>query len=116
MLVTSLADWLRTYGENNKTKILVGNVLDVKIGPKATKLDRHRNFVVAKSDLGGGNMKLTTINIRSFKLHTPENLHSANGGDGGDRDAATTTTTTGNTTITDPVSIRVLETPALDPF
>ena len=44
----------------------------MEIGTKMTALGRRRTFVVAKFDLGEGNMKVVTINIRSFKLHTPE--------------------------------------------
>ena len=40
-------------------------------------------------------MKVTTINIRSVKLHTPEPPRPSTGGDGGERAAAATTTTTG---------------------
>ena len=68
--VTSLAEFLKRYGANKKTIILVGTVLEVEIGLKATALGRRRNFVVARFDLGGGAMKVATINIRSVKLHT----------------------------------------------
>ena len=68
--VTSLDNCLRCYGANKKTIILVGTVLEVEIGLKATALGRRRNFVVARFDLGGGAMKVATINIRSVKLHT----------------------------------------------
>ena len=47
-----------------------------------TALGRHRNFVVAKFDLGGGDMKVSTINIRSIKIHNPEPLRSDTDGDG----------------------------------
>ena len=57
---------------------------------------------------------MATINIRSVKLHTPEPLHPATDGDGGERDADATTCTTGNTTITHPVSVQVFEAPAPD--
>ena len=50
-------------------------------------------------------MKVATINIRSFKIHTPEPLRPATGIDGGERVAATTTPTTRDTTVTYPVSI-----------
>ena len=86
-----------------KTRILVGTVLEVEIGPKATALGRRRTFVVARFDLSGGAMKVSTINIQSVKLHTPEPPRTSIGGDGGERDAAATTTTTGDTTVTDPV-------------
>ena len=69
--VTSLAECSRRYGATKKTIILFGTVLGVEIRPKATALGRHRNFVVAIFDLGGGAMKVATINIRSVKLHTP---------------------------------------------
>ena len=39
---------------NKETIILVGTVLEVEIGPKATALGRRRNFVVGKFYLGGG--------------------------------------------------------------
>ena len=61
----------------------VGTVLEVEIGPKATALGRRRTFVVARFDLGGGAMKVATINIRSFKLHTPEPTCPSTGGDVG---------------------------------
>ena len=84
----------------------------MEIGPKATALGRRRTFVVAKFDLGGGDTKVVTINIRSFKLKTPEPLYPANDGDVEERDAAATTTTNGDTTIKDPVSVQVFEAPA----
>ena len=69
--VTSLAEFLRCYGANKKTRILVGTVLQVEIGPEVASLGRRMNFVIAKFDLGGGYMKVVTINIRSVKIHTP---------------------------------------------
>ena len=114
--VTSLAECSRRYGANKKTRILVGTVLEVEIGTKADALGRRRNFVVARFDLGGGDMKGATINIRSVKIHTPEPPRPATGGDGGDRAAAVTTTTNGDTTITDPVYVRFFEAPAPDPL
>ena len=88
----------------------------MEIGPKATALGRRSTFVVVKFDPGGGDMKVATINIRSFKLHTPEPLHPATDGDGGRRSADDTTTTTGDKTVTDPVTVKVLEAPAPDPL
>ena len=88
----------------------------MEIGPKATALGRRRTFVVARFNLGGGDMKVATINIRSVKLHTPEPLPPATNSDGGERAAAATTTTTGDTTITDPVSVQVFEAPSPDPL
>ena len=114
--VTSLANLSRYYGANKKTRILVGAVLEVEIGPKATVLGRRRNFVVKRFDLCGGAMKLATINIRSAKLHTPEPPRPSTDGDGGERAAADTTTTTGDTTITYPVSVQVFEAPAPYPL
>ena len=107
MHITSLAECSRRYGANKKTRILVGTVLEVEIGPKATALGRRRTFFVAIFDLGGGAMKVATINIQSFKIHTPEPPRSYNGGDGGERAAAATMTTTGDKTVTDPVSVQV---------
>ena len=69
--VTSLAECSRRYGTNKKTRILVGIVLEMEIGPKATVLSRRRNFVVTRFYLGGESMQVATINIRSVKLHTP---------------------------------------------
>ena len=58
--------------KNKKTsRIIVGAVLEVEIGPRADASGRRRTFVVGKFDLGGGAMKVTTINIRSVELHTP---------------------------------------------
>ena len=94
---------------NNTTRTIVGTVLEVVIGMKATALGRCRTFVVTKFNLGGGDMKLATINIRSVKLHTPEPLCPATYGDGGERAGSATTTNTGDTTTTDPVSVQVLE-------
>ena len=101
VLVTSLDECSRRYGLNNKTRIIVGTVLEVEIGPKVATSGRCRTFGVAKFDLGGGYMKATIINISSFKLQTMEPIRLANDGDGGGRAAATTTTTTADTTITD---------------
>ena len=78
--------------------------------PKATVLGRRRNFVVAKFDFGGGDIKMTTININSVKLHTHEPLCPYT--DGGARADAFTTTATGDTTITDSVSVQVFGVPA----
>ena len=114
--VTSLDECYRCYGANNKTIILVGTVLEVEIGPKATALGRRRTFVVTKFDLGGGDTKVATINIRSFKIHNPEPLCPATDGDGVERAAADTTTTTGDTTITYPASVQVFEVPVTDHF
>ena len=68
---TSLSGCLRRYGANKKPIIIVGTVLEVEIGPKANALGRRRTFVVSRFDLGGGSIKLATINIRIFKLQTP---------------------------------------------
>ena len=70
---------------------------------KLTALGRRRNFFISKSDFGGLDMKVATINIRSVKLHTPGPLCPDTDGDGGERAASATTTTTGDTTITDPI-------------
>ena len=83
MHVTSLAECPRHYKANKKRIILVGTVLGVEIGLKATALGRRRNFVVARFDLGGGAMKVATINIRSVNIDTPEPLRTSTGGDGG---------------------------------
>ena len=114
--VTSLAGLLRRYGANNINRILFGTSLKVKIGPKATALDRRRNFFVAIFDLGGGDMKVDTVTILSVNLHTPENFSTSTGGDGDNRAASSTTTATGETTVTDPVSVQFLEAPAPDPL
>ena len=57
---------------------------------------------------------MSTINIRSVKLHTMERPHTTTDGGGGERAAASTTSTTEDTTITYPVSIPVFEAPASD--
>ena len=100
------------YGANNETRILVGTILEVEIGPEVTTSVRRRTFIVAKFDLGGGYMKVATIDIRSVKLHTPEPILPDTDGDGGERAAAATLTTTGDTTITYPVSIQPFKAPA----
>ena len=97
MHFTSLIECLGRYGENKKTRIIVGTVLEMEIGPKAAALGRRRAFVVARFNLGGGDMKVATINIRSVKLHTPEPPRPSTGGCGGERAAAATTTATGET-------------------
>ena len=114
--VTSLAEFSRRYRAKKKTRILVGTVLEVEIGPKATVLGRCRTFVVTRFDLGGVSMKVTTINVRSIKLHNPEPLFPSTVDDGGDRSAASTTTNTGDTTVTYPVSVQVFNEPAPDPL
>ena len=83
VLVTSLSDFSRRYGYNKKTIIIIDNISEVEIGLKLTTSGRHRTFVVAKFDLGGGDMKVATINIRSVKLHTPEPLCPDTDGYGG---------------------------------
>ena len=47
---------MRRYIANKKTIIIVGTVLELEIGPKATALGRLRTFVVTRFDLGGGAM------------------------------------------------------------
>ena len=79
-----------------------------------TTSGRRRNFVVGIFDLGGGDMHVATINIRSVKLYTMEPLRPDTDGDGGERAASDTTHTTGDTIIIDLVSIRVFEAPAPD--
>ena len=112
VLVTSLEECPRRYISNRKTRILVDTILEVEIGPKVTTSGGRRNFVVAIFDLGGGDMKVATIDIRSVKLHTPEPILPDTDGDGGERAAAATLTTTGDTTITYPVSIQPFKAPA----
>ena len=113
MHVTSLAECLRRYGANKKTRILVGTVLEVEIGMKVTSLGRLRTFVVTRFDLGRGATKVATINIRSVKLHTPEPTLPSTGGDCGERAADNTMTTNGETTVKYPVSVQVFEAPEL---
>ena len=52
VIITSLDECSRCCGANKKSIILVGTVLEVEIGPKATTSGRRRTFVVAKFDLG----------------------------------------------------------------
>ena len=113
---TSLVKFSRRYGANKKTIILVGTVLEVEIGPKATALGRHRTFVVARFDLGGGSIKVAIINICSVKLHTLEPPRPSTGGNGGERAAAAATTTNGDKTVIGSVSVRVFEAPAPYPL
>ena len=80
---TSLAECSRLYGAKKKTRIIVGTVLEVEIGTKATVLGRRRTFVVARFDPGGGATMVAKINIRSFKLHTMEPTRPSTGDDGG---------------------------------
>ena len=116
VLVTSLDEFSRHYGFNKKNIILIGTALEVEIGLKATTLGRHRTFIVENNCLGGGDVKVSTINIGSVKFYTPEPLCPDTDGDGEDRAAATTMTTTGDTNIIDPVSIRVFEATVPDPL
>ena len=113
---TSLAKFSRRYGENKKNIIIVGTFLELEIWPKATALGGRRTFVVARFDLGGGSMKVVTINIRSVKLHTLETPRPFTGGDGGERADVATTTNTGDTIVTYPVSVQVFEAPTPDPL
>ena len=39
------------YRDNKKIRILVGTLLEVEIGPKATALGRRKTFVVSRFDL-----------------------------------------------------------------
>ena len=116
MHVTSLYECSRRYGANKKTRIPVGAVLEVGIGPKETALRRRRTFVVEKFDLGGGDMKVATINIRSFNIHTTETPCPDTGGDSGERADDKTTNTTGDTTITYTVYVQVFKAPAPEPL
>ena len=101
---------------NKKTRILVDIVLEVEIGTKATALGRRRTFVVTRFDLGGGAVKVATVNIWSVKLHTPEPPRSSTVGDGGKRAVSVTTTIDGDTTVTYPVSVQLYGAPAPDPL
>ena len=101
---------------NKISRILIDNILEVDIGPKVTVLGKRRTFVVSKSNLGGGDMKVATANIRIVKLHTTEPLCPTTACDIGERAAAATTTDTGDTTITYPVSVQVFEVPAREPL
>ena len=83
VFVTSLSEFSRRYRYNKKTIILIDNIREVEIGLKATTSGRCRTFFVAKFDLGGGDMKVATINIRNVKLHTPEPLRPDTEGYGG---------------------------------
>ena len=87
--------------------IIIGTVLEVEIGTKATVLGRRKTSVVVKFDLGRIDMKVATINIRSVKIHTPEHLCPAADGDVGETAVSTTTTNTGETTTTYPVTVEV---------
>ena len=80
--VTSLAECSRRYGTNKKTIIIVVTVLEVEIGPKGTVLGRRRTFF-ARFDLGGGAIKVVTINIRGVSLYTPEPPRPSTSGDCG---------------------------------
>ena len=79
-------------------------------------MGRRKTFVVEKFDLGVGDMKVTTINIRSVKIHTTETPCPTTGVDGGDRDAATTTTTIRDTHVTYPVYVQLFKAPAPKPL
>ena len=57
-------------------------------------MGRRRTFVVATFDFGGGYIKVTTININSVNLHTPEPFLPATDDYGGERDYDDTATTT----------------------
>ena len=114
--VNSLAKCSRCYGANKKTRIIVGTVREVEIGPKVTAFGRRRTFVVARFDLEGGATKVAKINIRSVKLHATESPRISIGGDVGKRAASSTTTNTGDTKVTYTVSVQVLEAPAPDPL
>ena len=114
--ITSLYKFLKLYRVNKKTRIIIGTVLEVEIGQKVTALGMCRTFVVVIFDLGGGDMKVDTINIRIVKLHTPEPSRTTTCGYGGKRAAAATTTTTGDTTVKDPVSVQFLEALSPDPL
>ena len=103
--VTALLKCLGIYIANKKTVILVGTGLEVEVGPKATALGKRWTFDLEKFDLGGADMKVDTINIRSVKLHTSEPICTATGGDSKYRDNSSITTTNGDTTIIYPVSI-----------
>ena len=82
MHVPSMAEFSRSYGANKKARIIVGTVLEVEIGLKTTVLGTRRTFVFAQFDLGGVDMMVATINIRSVKIHTPEPTCPATVGDG----------------------------------
>ena len=112
MHVTSLANYYRFYGANKKTIIIVGIVLEAEVRQKLTALGKRKTFVVGKFDLGGGDMKVVTINIKSIKLHTPEPLRPATDGDYRERAASDTTTTNEDTTFIAPVTVQVFKAPS----
>ena len=82
VLITSLYECSIQYRYNKKTRIFVVTVLAVEIGPNATTSGRSRTFFIAKFDLDGGEMKVSTINITSVRIHTLEPLSPDTDGNG----------------------------------
>ena len=108
--------WKSDQGDTERTRILVGTVLEVEIGPKATALGRRMNFFCCnilpwRIIHEGGNHQ-----HKECQPHTTEPPCTSTGGGGGERAAAATTNTTGNTTVTDPVSVQFFEVPETDPL
>ena len=103
---------MKRYRANKKAVIIIGTVLEVEIGPKVTTSGMCRTFVISKFDIGGRDMKVANINIRSANIHTPEPLRPDTDREGGDSYFAVTTTPNGDKTITDSVYISVFEVPA----
>lgn len=68
--VTSLSECARRYGANKSTKEVFGIVVEIKTTKTAT--NRASTIVVADYDLGGGDIKRASVNIRSVVSVPPE--------------------------------------------
>ena len=64
--VTNLAECVRRYGSNSKTKRVQGIVTHVEVIKKSTT-NRTATFVMAAYDLGGTTIRPCRLNIRSVK-------------------------------------------------
>ena len=76
--VTSQSECSRRFGSNAKVKLVTGTVIGVVNKPTAT--GRSSWHVKGRFDIGGGTMKVATLNVRSVKMAPSESANDATEG------------------------------------
>ena len=76
--VTSESECSRRFGSNAKVKLVTGTVIGVVNKPTAT--GRSSWHVKGRFDIGGGTMKVATLNVRSVKMAPSESANDATEG------------------------------------
>ena len=65
--ITNLAECVRRYGKNKKTKVLYGTVVENLSAQNNPNTRRIKNIIVGDFDLSRGTIKRASLNIRSLK-------------------------------------------------